>query len=108
MSEDSELRAAVDVALVLADDAARRREYDHALAYLDAADDLTGPEPEPSLAVKRAIWSDALAAKGGRRIPLPALDDTWEEYAFIATDNGFKWRRIPHEEPGAAASFPRR
>jgi hypothetical protein len=75
MGEDRELRAAVDVALVLADDAARRRDYDHALAYLDAAEDLTGHDAEPTLAVKRAIWNDALAAKGGRRFPLPALDD---------------------------------
>jgi hypothetical protein len=36
---------------------------------------------------------------------LPALDDTWEEYAFITTDNGLKWRRIPHEEPDTAASL---
>jgi hypothetical protein len=72
---DSELRAAVDVAMVLAEDAARGREYEHALTYLDAVEELTGGAPEPSFAIKRAIWTDALAATGGRRDAIPALHD---------------------------------
>jgi hypothetical protein len=37
--------------------------------------------------------------------PLPALDNSWEEYAFVSTENGFRWRRIPHDEPSQASSL---
>ena len=73
--KDVERRAAVDVALTLAEDAARSRDYDHALAYLDAVEDLIGGTLGPRLAVKRAIWTDALAARGGTRAPDPAFDE---------------------------------
>ena len=65
---DLERRAAVDVALVLAEDAARGREYGHALAYLDAADDLTGGSLGPRLAIRRTVLNDALLSSGGPRM----------------------------------------
>jgi hypothetical protein len=72
--EDLERQAAVDVALAMAEDSARAREYDHALTYLDAVEDLIGGALSPRLAIKREIWTDALAARGGTRTPVPALE----------------------------------
>jgi hypothetical protein len=61
---DEELLATVDVALTLADDAAHRRDYGHALEYLEAADDLTDGALGPSIAGKRAMWRNAFADRG--------------------------------------------
>jgi hypothetical protein len=72
---DHERRAAVDVALALAEDSARDRDYDHALAYLDAVEDLIGGTLGPRLSLKQAIWTDALAARGGTRMPAPSFDE---------------------------------
>ena len=73
--EDLERRAAVDVALALAEDAARARDYDHALVYLDAVEGLIGGKLGDRIALKRVIWTDALAARGATRAPIPVFDE---------------------------------
>ncbi len=56
---DHERRAMVDVALILAELDASWGDYDHALEYLDAADELTRGSITPRWAERRRRWVDA-------------------------------------------------
>ena len=49
----------VDVALILAELDANWGDYDHALRYLDAADELTGGSIMPRWRARRRRWLDA-------------------------------------------------
>jgi hypothetical protein len=49
----------VDVALILAELDASWGEYDHALRYLEAADEITGGSIRPRWAERRREWADA-------------------------------------------------
>ena len=55
-------RAMVDLALTLAELDANWGEYDYALEYLDAANDLSGGSLAPRWAVRRRRW--LYAARG--------------------------------------------
>ena len=56
---DYERRAMVDVALILAELDANWGDYDHALKYLDAAEELTDGSIAPRWAKRRRRWVDA-------------------------------------------------
>jgi hypothetical protein len=56
---DLERRAMVDVALSLAELDANWGDYDHALKYLDAAEELTGGSIAARWAMRRRRWVDA-------------------------------------------------
>ena len=56
---DFERRAMVDVALILAELDANWGDYDHALKYLDAAEDLTRGSITERWAKRRRRWIDA-------------------------------------------------
>ena len=56
---DYERRAMVDVALILAELDANWGDYDHALKYLDAAEELTRGSIAPRWAMQRRRWVDS-------------------------------------------------
>ncbi|HEX8065781.1 MAG TPA: hypothetical protein VF520_04550 [Thermoleophilaceae bacterium] len=57
--KDFERRAMVDVALILAELDASWGDYDYAVEYLDAANEVSGGAIAPRWAARRRRWSDA-------------------------------------------------
>ena len=53
-----------------------------------------GREEKVSFVIRRLFPKGALKIND----PLPPLDSTWEEHAFVLTDQGGKWRRIENQK----------
>ena len=62
---DLERRATVDMALTLAELDATWGDYEYAIEYLDAANELTGGALAPRWSARRRRWMDALRGYTG-------------------------------------------
>lgn len=63
---DNRRRAAVDIALALAELNAGWGDYDRALEHLNAADELTGGSLRPRMARMREAWIEELSTPSAR------------------------------------------